>query len=129
VLRLEGVDPGAFIWVHANADPDPRRHVAVADLGAWVSFDGVSQPVDNDVARLVRMKAAGLLGRVMISHDAGWFDPAKPHGGSADYKGYTVLFEHLLPALRREGFTEAEITQLTVENPAKAYAVGVKEQP
>lgn len=129
VLRQEGVDPAAFIWVHANADPDRRRHVAVAELGAWVEFDGVAGPVDADVQRLAHMKAYGLLDRVLLSHDAGWFNPAKPGGGPADYKGYTVLFEHLLPALRAQGFTEDEITQLIVRNPANALAIGIKSLP
>lgn len=126
VLRQEGVDPAAFIWVHASAEPDRRRHIAVAELGAWVEFDWVAQPVDNDVQRLAHMKTHGLLDRALISHDAGWFDPAKPGGGPADYKGYTVMFEHLLPALQAQGFTEAEIAQLTVHKPAKAFMIGVR---
>ena len=128
-LTREGVDPTAFVWVHASGEPDPRRHVAAAELGAWVSFDWVSLPVDKDVALLANMKAAGLLDNVLISHDAGWFDPAKPQGGSADYKGYTVVFEHLVPALQKQGFSGTEIAQLTVLNPVKAFSIGVRSLP
>ncbi|MBN2118736.1 MAG: hypothetical protein JW730_19355 [Anaerolineales bacterium] len=126
ILREEGVDPNAFIWVHANGDPDMRRHVAVAELGAWVEFDGVSEAVEADVRRLVNMKAHGLLAHVLLSHDAGWYEPGKPDKA---FRGYNCLFERLIPALKKNGFTAAEIEQLVVLNPANAFAIGVKSLP
>lgn len=129
VLAREGVDPAAFVWVHASAEPDRRRHIAAAELGAWVSFDWVSLPVDEYVVLLANMKAAGLLDNVLISHDAGWFDPAKPQGGSADFKEYTIVFEHLVPGLQKQGFSGDEIAQLIEFNPAKAFSVEVRSLP
>jgi len=49
-LRQEGVDPSAFMWVHAHGDPDMRRPVAAAELGAWVEFDGAGEPIENAFA-------------------------------------------------------------------------------
>lgn len=126
ILRAEGVDPSAFIWVHANGDPDMRRHVAAAELGAWVEFDGVGELVEPDVTRLVNMKAHGLLAHVLLSHDAGWYEPGNPE---RVYRGYNCLFEYLIPALKENGFAEAEIKQITVVNPANAFAIGVKNLP
>jgi phosphotriesterase-related protein len=123
ILRAAGVDPSAFIWVHANGDPDLRRHVAVAELGAWVEFDGVGELVEPDVKRLSNMKEHGLLAHVLLSHDAGWYEPGKP---DKVFRGYHCLFERLLPALKKNGFAAAEIEQLTVLNPAKAFAIGIR---
>lgn len=123
ILRQEGVDPSAFIWVHAHTDSDPRRHVAVAELGAWVEFDAVGEHVEPDVQRILAMKEHGLLHRVLLSHDAGWYEPGKPDG---EFRGYTALFEHLIPALKARGFTGSEVELLTVANPAEAFCVRVR---
>jgi len=122
-LRAEGVDPAAFIWVHANHDPDMRRHVAAARLGAWVEFDGVTADVDADVVRITNMREHGLLDRVLLSHDNGWYEPGNPE---RRYKGYGDLFDHLLPALGASGLSDAEIKQLVVLNPAAAFALRVR---
>lgn len=70
------------------------------------------------------MKSAGVLNRLLISHDAGWFDPDEPDGG--DFTGYTDIFTHLLPALREKGFNQSEIDQLIIENPQNAYRIRVR---
>jgi phosphotriesterase-related protein len=57
----------------------------------------------------------------LISHDAGWFDPGKPDGGT--FRPFTAIFQKLIPALRATGFTQKEIDLLLIKNPAKAYAV------
>jgi len=73
---------------------------------------------------LVRaMKAEGLLGRVLLSHDAGWYNPAAsdglPEGG---YRGYTALMKDFIPELLRRGVSEEQVHHITVENPARAFA-------
>jgi predicted metal-dependent phosphotriesterase family hydrolase len=119
-LRSLGVAPAAFVWVHAQGAPDDAI-AAAAEQGAWVSFDGVNR------ASLLRhrnlcgeMKRRGLLGRVLLSHDAGWFDPAKPGGG--EFRGYDLMSTALLPLLREDGFGERDIDLLLVENPAAAFS-------
>jgi phosphotriesterase-related protein len=120
ILRQEGVDPEAFIWVHANHEADTRRHLAVAQLGAWVEFDGVNRQVQDDIARLKNMKEHNLLHRVLLSHDKGWYEPGNP---KKEFQGYCDVFDYLLPALRDQGFSEKEIDQLLIHNPARAYSV------
>jgi phosphotriesterase-related protein len=68
------------------------------------------------------MRDAGLLGRTLISQDAGWYHVGEPNGGA--YRGYTLLFREFLPRLRAAGFTEQDIEQLLVENPARALDGG-----
>ena len=70
------------------------------------------------------MKAEGLLNRVLLSHDAGWYHVGEPGGGT--FRPYDTLITALLPALETAGFTSEEIHQLTVVNPADAFAVRVR---
>lgn len=125
-LKREHVDPAAWTWTHAQAEPDKTQHVQAAREGAWVAFDGLSEDnVPQYVNLLTNMKDHDLLDRVLLSHDAGWYTPGEPGGGS--FRGYDALARHLLPALRDRGFTEAQIEQLTVTNPAAAFTLGVRE--
>jgi phosphotriesterase-related protein len=125
VLEEEGVHPSAWIWVHAQAEQDSTIHARAARSGAWISFDGLApENVDRYVARVGFMQAHGLLHRVLISHDAGWYHVGEPGGGT--FRPYDTLFDDLLPALRAAGFTDEEIHQLTVTNPAEAFAVRVR---
>jgi phosphotriesterase-related protein len=125
VLEEEGVDPSAWIWVHAQAEGDSTYHVRAARSGAWISFDGLAPgDVERYVALVAFMKAEGLLHRVLVSHDAGWYHVGEPGGGA--FRGYETLFTEFLPALEAAGFTDDEIHQLTAVNPAEAYAVRIR---
>lgn len=126
VLKSNRVDPSAFIWVHAQNESDNAQYVKAAQQGAWVSLDGLhSDNIQQYVSKLLHLKHANLLHRVLVSHDAGWYDPDKPDGG--EFKEYTVLFRKLIPALEQEGFSEADIMQLIQTNPANAFKIGVKK--
>ncbi len=125
ILKQQGVRPDAFIWVHAQNEKQNQKFIDLAILGAWVSLDGVNE--DNiqwyvDVLSL--LKKENLLHRVLISHDAGWFDPGKPDGG--EFRPFTTIFHKLIPALKQAGFTQHDIDQLLITNPATAYAVAIR---
>jgi phosphotriesterase-related protein len=125
VLEVEGVDPSAWIWVHAQADDDSTYHARAARSGAWISFDGLAPgTVERYVARVGFMKAEGLLHRVLVSHDAGWYHVGEPGGGT--FRPYETLFTEFLPALEAAGFTGEEIHQLIAVNPAEAFTVRVR---
>lgn len=120
-LAQMGVRPSAFIWVHAQAENDKSLHVWAAERGVWVEFDGVSpETIDQHVEFILHLRQKGLLGRVLVSHDAGWYQVGEPGGGT--FREYTTLFTHLIPALRRAGFSDGEIEQLTAKNPQRAFA-------
>ena len=126
VLKLKKVDPSAFVWVHAQNETDHDQYVKAAKEGAWVSLDGLN---DDNISLYVEMlqflKKEKCLDKVLVSHDAGWYDPGKPDGG--EIRGYTVLFRKLIPALEQEGFVESEILQLIQVNPADAFSTGVRK--
>ncbi len=126
ILARENVAASAFIWVHAQSESDWGTHVRAAKQGVWISLDGLS---DDNTAEYVEMitnlKANELLHRTLVSHDAGWYTPGEPDGGN--FRGYTSLFNALIPALQDAGFTKEELTQLLVRNPANAFEVRVRK--
>lgn len=127
VLKASRVDPAAFIWVHAQNETDKSTYVKAAREGAWVSLDGLRESnIDEYLDNLLRLKGEKHLHRVLLSHDAGWYDPGKTDGG--EFREFTVLFRKMIPAMEQAGFTEDEIVRLIHENPANAFAVGVKKR-
>ena len=124
ILKAEGVAPDAFIWTHAHNETDLSKQVEAARAGAWVALDafwGKEGQAENLVRMVVNLKQNNCLHRVLLSHDAGWYDPEKPDG--AGYQPHTLLFGQLLPALKKAGISDADLHQVLVNNPAKAFAV------
>ncbi len=125
ILKEEGVAGGAWVWVHAQSEKNTEVHAQAAAQGAWLEFDGIGPAsVGQHVNFVVEMKRRGLLGKVMVSQDAGWYWVGEPGGGK--FREYDTLFTKFLPALRQAGLTNTEIRQITVTNPAKTFAVGAK---
>jgi phosphotriesterase-related protein len=128
LLKKEGVHPSAFIWVHAQNEPDRTKFVSAAQAGAWVSLDGLSmENVNGYVDHLTFLKKEKCLDNTLISHDAGWYDPGKPEGGS--FRGYTVLFHRLIPALLASKFDEKDVRKILEINPQKAFKLKFKRFP
>ena len=128
IFQEEGVAPEAFVWTHATM-AEKEDHIEIGKTGAWVSFDWVNTKEEN-IQKLVdiisNMKDNNLLGSVLLSHDAGWYSVGQPGGGG--FRPYTSVFTHLIPALKEQGFTQEEIDQMLIKNPAEAYAVRVRSK-
>jgi phosphotriesterase-related protein len=124
--------PGAFIWIHGHEEKDHEFRLRVARAGGWVSLDGIRTAhlsnahtsLDWHIECLERLKQAALLDRVLLSQDAGWFQVGEPHGGP--FHPYTFLSKTFIPKMRASGFTEADVDQLLVRNPARALAPNSK---
>lgn len=122
ILEEEGVKPSAWIWVHAQSEKDQGIHEQAARRGAWVEFDGVSPSgLDQHVEMVKHMKGKGLLHRVLVSQDAGWYHVGEPGGG--EFGNYDYLFTGFLPALRKAGLVEQDVHTLMVKNPAEALSL------
>jgi phosphotriesterase-related protein len=121
VLEDEGVALENFIWVHAQNEPDEERILSGARRGAWVSLDHVNAKDVGRYAGLVeRFVEAGLLNRLLLSHDAGWYRPGEPGGGK--FRPYTDLFDHLLPALAARGWEREATDRILRVNPGRALS-------
>ena len=66
-------------------------------------------------------EATGLLDRLLVSHDAGWYRPGEPGGGA--FRGFETVYTAFVPSLRKAGWTEGEVRQLLQANPAAAFTV------
>jgi phosphotriesterase-related protein len=124
-LEKDGVHPSAWIWIHAQNEPDPVRPIEAARSGAWISFDGVApDTVAAHLEKVKRMRDEDLLGRVLVSQDAGWYSVGEPRGG--DFRPFDTVFTSFVPTLREHGFSQHEIDTIFVRNPAEAFSIRMR---
>jgi len=125
ILRASGIDPSAWIWIHAQNEKDLARHAEAARRGAWVSLDGVSpESVSEHVEMVMNLRQQELLHRTLVSQDAGWYEVGKPNGGT--FRPFDTIFTTFIPALRARGCTQAEIDTLFIQNPANAFSIRIR---
>jgi phosphotriesterase-related protein len=110
--------------VHAQAEEDNNAYLKAAAMGCWISLDGLGWDLEKHLMKLVFAKESGILDHILISHDAGWYDPQKKR---QTITPYTDIFTKLLPQLKAKGFTDGEITLLLSVNPAKAFGLEIKD--
>jgi phosphotriesterase-related protein len=125
VLEKAGLDLGRFIWVHADSESNPTYHLEAARCGAYVEFDAIGARPDMNaqVDYVVGLIEAGYIKHILLSHDAGWYEPGQPGGRpSGGVRGFTSLIQDFLPRLRSRGIGEVNIHQITVLNPFEAFA-------
>lgn len=115
ILTSERVSLAKFVWVHAQNERNHEIHEKVARAGAWVEFDGIGPKSADFHLECVRFLASrGLLRRILISQDAGWYHVGEPGGG--DFRGYTYIYTDFLPRLET-----AEAWVLMWDNPRAAF--------
>lgn len=126
ILESAGLDLGRFIWVHANLEPDPAVHLEAARRGAYVEFDAVGAEWQSQSALVdytLALIETGYAENILLSHDAGWYDPSQPDGRpEGGIRGYSSLVEEFIPALHARGVTDDLVHLITVTNPARAFA-------
>ena len=126
VLTSAGLDLRRFIWVHAQTG-DYDAHVAATTSEAWVEFDSIGGGNQTDQTALFEavfaMIVRGFAANLLLSHDAGWYDPSQPDGEPKPngYRGYTALVDQFIPALKARGVSDDIIHAITVTNPARAF--------
>jgi len=123
VIEDAGYRADRFIWIHTQAEPDFALHLAMARRGAWLEYDAIGSDTFADdwfVERIGGVLDAGYGAQLLLSHDRGWYDPSKAHGGTQ--LPYTYLLATFLPKLRTAGIDDATIERLTVHNPWRAFA-------
>jgi phosphotriesterase-related protein len=126
ILKEMGVSPEAFIWVHAQAEDNNDSYLKAAEMGCWISLDGLGWELEKHVEKLLFAKRNGILNRILISHDSGWYDPQKEN---QTIRPYTNIFKKLYPELKSHGFTDDEFKVLISVNPSKAFSIEVRNYP
>lgn len=124
-LTGHGVKPERIVIAHAGDSNDLGYLRAIADTGAWLGCDrfGIEHfnPLADRITTLLALLGEGYGGRVHLSHDAACFldfmvgDPAF----ASEKPDYLLITNQVLPALREQGVTQAQIDELMIANPAR----------
>ncbi|MHC4626076.1 MAG: phosphotriesterase family protein, partial [Planctomycetota bacterium] len=112
-----------LIWVHAQNTSDRNLHRQLAARGVFIEFDSLGWNPGQDstfIAAIKDLLAAGHGDRILLSHDAGWYRPGEPNGGSQ--KPYTYLMNTFIAKLSDAGVDDATIRMITEINPIRAFA-------
>ncbi|MCE5258336.1 MAG: hypothetical protein LLG44_04655 [Chloroflexi bacterium] len=121
IIEAEKMNPARYIIVHADQIPAWGDHVALFKRGAWLEYDALgTRALEADIALIQRALDAGYGSQLLLSQDAGWYNVGQPDGGTV--RPFTALYASILPALTQAGVAKAAITELTVTNPARAFA-------
>ncbi len=123
ILKEMGVSPESFIWVHAQAEDNNDSYLKAAEMGCWISLDGLGWELEKHIEKILFAKKNGILDKILISHDSGWYDPQKEN---QTIKPFTNIFKKLYPELKLHGFTDDEFKLLISDNPSKAFSMEIK---
>ncbi|MBZ9730188.1 phosphotriesterase [Salegentibacter sp. JZCK2] len=123
ILKENGVSPESFIWVHAQAEDNNDNYLKAAEMGCWISLDGIGWELEKHIEKILFAKRNGILNRILISHDSGWYDPQKEDQA---IKPFTNIFKKLFPELKSQGFTDDELRLLISVNPSKAFSIEMR---
>ncbi len=127
VVRKEGVASSALIIVHADGISDQSVHFQLAEAGAWVEYDGVNnKSIEKHVRLITEMLKRGFGDRLLLSHDAGWYQVGELDGGKI--RPYTTVSDQLIPALKAAGVDDAALSKLLMDNPAQVFYVRVRRK-
>ncbi len=129
-ITAHGGDPARLIISHIDRTIfDDERLFRLADTGCVIELDLFGQEqslyalnlnvdLPNDAERLRwirRLIDRGHLEHITISHDICYRTRLTCFGGH----GYGHIFANVVPLMRRRGFSEAEIEQITVGTPRR----------
>jgi phosphotriesterase-related protein len=134
ILEDEGVDLDRVYIGHSNDDTDLEYLVGLLNKGVWLGLDrypgGQVPGTPNWEQRTEVTKSlmdAGFTNRIFLSHD--YSVPKARHGAEvqeqrrrANPDGYNFIPRYVLPRLKELGASDAEIHQITVENPRRFFA-------
>jgi phosphotriesterase-related protein len=124
-LRSRGVDASRIVVAHAGDSNDLPYLRAIGDTGAMLGFDRFNIPHFNPDADRIRTLLAlleeGYGDRIHLSHDgACFYDFMVGDPNFADERpDYLHLSAKVLPVLREYGVTDAQIDELTIDNPRR----------
>jgi predicted metal-dependent phosphotriesterase family hydrolase len=120
-----GVSVGAILVSHTDKVADPGYHDEIAASGAWLVYDQAvrrhEDPVASTTAVLAEhLAATGRLGQVLLGTDGARRDLWTAYGGRP---GLAWLASSFPDALAARGLSRAQVRQLLVDNPVRAFAL------
>ncbi|MEM1522078.1 MAG: hypothetical protein QXU69_03585 [Thermofilaceae archaeon] len=120
VIEEEGLDAGRLIVAHCDAIEDWNYHMEILQLGANVSYDGVSEgTVGRTLKLLESVVSHGFDEQILLSQDSGWYNVGEPRGGRI--RGYSFIVKKFIPLLEERGFDRSLIQRIFIENPSAVF--------
>lgn len=118
LLRTLGVASRRVVIAHADRNPDPGLHVAIAQTGAYVGYDGAGRhrnwPDSVLIDSLAAVAEAGFAGHVLLGADVAWASRYRSYGGMP---GLGYLGTRFLPRLVERLGSDA-VHMIVVDNAA-----------
>ncbi|MCK4260261.1 MAG: hypothetical protein KAX49_14885 [Halanaerobiales bacterium] len=127
ILEEEELPFDRFIWTHADCGEDLPTMIELGRRGMWIQIDSIGyMPYEKHVKMLRELIQAGILDRMLLSQDKGWFVVGKDKGRFVN--PYHRLFTEFLPLCRASGIKEEWIDQMLVTNPAKVLDIKMENE-
>ena len=126
-LTTRGVDPARLVVAHAGDSNDLDYLRTIGDTGAVLGLDRFNiphfNPDEDRIRTLVALLAEGYGNQIHLSHDAACFyDFMVGDPNFADERpDYLHISTEILPVLREQGVTAAQIDELMVDNPRRFF--------
>jgi len=128
VFEQEGVDLGRVVIGHSGDSEDLDYLQALMKRRSFIGMDRFGVDVylatEKRVATIAKLCESGYAGQMVLSHDAScyfdWF-PQEAIRATLPNWHFRHISEDVLPALRQAGVSDAQIRQMTVENPRRIF--------
>lgn len=128
VFAEEGVDLSRVVIGHCGDTTDLAYLEELMAAGSYLGMDrfGVDAYLsfEDRVATVATLCARGHAGQLVLSHDASCYFDALPEATlpvAMPNWHYLHIHNDVLPALRRQGVTEEQITTMLVDNPRRIF--------
>lgn len=129
IFREEGVDLSRVVIGHSGDTTDTDYLEELIASGSYIGMDrfgiDVLLPFEDRVRTVARMCELGHADKMVLSHDAACFNDWLPERAlPAVLPNWHFLHIHndVIPALRKLGVTDEQITMMMVENPRRIFA-------
>lgn len=131
IFREEGVDLGRVVVGHSGDTDDLSYHEELIANGSILGMDrfGIDGYLTTEqrVAVVAELCRRGYADRMVLSHDAScyldWI-PGEVPPSTMPHWHYLHISNDVLPALREQGVTDAQITTMLVDTPRRLFLGG-----